>query len=205
MVRVLVGILALLVASGCASKPAPPPPAPPSATAPGPFTDRELAEELAKEGVGTPRGTPSIPPSRPGEELPTEIRQTPRGVVVSFRHVLFAFDSADLSARARLEIERMATVLNHPRAIERRVMVEGHADAIGTEAYNLALSRRRAEAVAQELVARGVRRDRLSVEGYGKERPVAPNTLVDGRDNPAGRALNRRVEAVVPSQEGAPR
>jgi outer membrane protein OmpA-like peptidoglycan-associated protein len=211
MVRVLAGILALLLASCCASKPAPPPEpaqlpsAPPSTAGPGPFTDQELVQELAREGVGTPRESPSAPPSHQGEELPTEIRQTPRGVVVTFRHILFAFDSAGLSARARLEIERMAAVLNHPRAIERRVMVEGHADAIGTEAYNLALSRRRAQAVAQELVARGVRRDRLTVEGYGKQRPVAPNTMPDGRDNPAGRALNRRVEAVVASQEGTPR
>ena len=58
---------------------------------------------------------------------------------------------------------------------------------------------------AQELVARGVQRDRLAAEGFGKQRPVAPNTLADGKDNPAGRALNRRVEAVVQVTEGAPR
>jgi len=203
MARVLAGILALLAVSGCASKPATPPRAPASVPAgqPAPFSDRELVDELTRQGLGTPSDTPATPPARSGEELPTEIRQTPRGVVVTFRHVLFAFDSADLNARARLEVERMATVLNHPRALVRRVVLEGHADAIGTEAYNLDLSRRRAEAVAQELVARGVRRDRLSVEGYGKQRPVAPNTLPDGRDNPEGRMLNRRVEAVVPTPE----
>lgn len=205
MVRALAAVAALaIVASGCAQKPAPatpvaeapPPAATPPAPAPGPFTDRELAEELARQGVGAKQQGETAPP-QPGQELPTEIRQTPRGVVVTFRQVLFAFDSAELGPQARREIERMAFVLNHRQAVERRVMLEGHADSIGSRAYNLALSRRRAESVEQELIARGVRRDRLSAEGYGEARPVAPNTFPDGRDNPAGRALNRRVEAVV--------
>jgi outer membrane protein OmpA-like peptidoglycan-associated protein len=150
-----------------------------------------------------PKDAPTAPP-KPGEDLPTEIRQTPRGVVVTFRNVLFAFDSAELTPQARREIERMAFVLNHPQALARRITLEGHTDSIGTEAYNLDLSRRRAASVAQELVARGVVRDRLTVDGLGKQRPVSPNTTPDGKDNPAGRALNRRVEAVVQT-EGASR
>jgi outer membrane protein OmpA-like peptidoglycan-associated protein len=153
-----------------------------------------------REGVGVAKDAPTVLP-RPGEDLPTEIRQTPRGVVVTFRELLFAFDSAELNAKARREIERMAFVLSHPQAVARLVVLEGHADSIGTDAYNDDLSRRRAEAVAQELVARGVRRDRLGIESFGKRRPVAPNTLSDGRDNPPGRALNRRVEAVVQKPE----
>jgi outer membrane protein OmpA-like peptidoglycan-associated protein len=189
------------MAGGCASKPAAPRVATPASP---PFTDRELANELVRQGVGVPKDGPTTPP-RPGEDVPTEIRQTPRGVVVTSRYVLFAFDSDALSPQARREIERMAFVLNHPRAAARRIMLEGHTDAIGTEAYNLDLSRRRAEGVAQELMARGVQRDRLTAEGFGKQRPVAPNTLADGKDNPAGRALNRRVEAVVQATGGAPR
>jgi outer membrane protein OmpA-like peptidoglycan-associated protein len=193
------------VAAGCASQPPAPKVATQAAPAPAaPFTDRELAEELVRQGVGVSRDAPSTPP-KPGEDVPTEIRQTPRGVVITFRNVLFAFDSSDLTPQARREIERMAYVLNHPQAATRRVTLEGHTDAIGTEAYNLDLSRRRAEAVAQELVARGVQRDRLATEGFGKQRPVAPNTLAEGKDNPAGRALNRRVEAVVQLTEGSSR
>ncbi len=211
MIRALAALVVLgVMVGGCAPQPAPPvaappppPPAPPAAQAPGPFTDKELADELAKQGVGVPKDAPTTPP-KPGEDLPTEIRQTPRGVVVTFRNVLFAFDSADLTPQARREIERMAYVLNHPQAIGRRITLEGHTDSIGTEAYNLDLSRRRAASVAQELVARGVVRDRLTVEGIGKLRPVSPNTTPDGKDNPAGRALNRRVEAVVQT-EGASR
>jgi outer membrane protein OmpA-like peptidoglycan-associated protein len=202
VIRVVTALAVVAVmAGGCASKPAAARVAKP---APPPFTDRELADELVRQGVGVPKDGPT-PPPRPGEDVPTEIRQTPRGVVVTSRYVLFAFDSDALSPQARREIERMAFVLNHPRAAARRIMLEGHTDAIGTEAYNLDLSRRRAEGVAQELMARGVQRDRLTAEGFGKLRPVAPNTLADGKDNPAGRALNRRVEAVVQATGGAPR
>lgn len=189
-----------LWASACATRPAAEragAPAPPAAAEPSPFTDRELMDELARQGVG--QETPA------GEELQTEIRETPRGVVITFRQVFFAFDSADLTPVARQEVERMAAVLNHPRAIERRIALEGHTDAIGTEQYNLELSRRRASAVAQEIVARGVRRDRLTVRGFGKQRPVAPDTLPDGTDNPAGRARNRRVEAVLQPSAGSTR
>jgi len=206
MIRVLAALAVVtVIAVGCASQPAAPrvaTPAPPAA--PAPFSDRELADELVRQGVGVPKDAPTTPP-RPGEDIPTEIRQTPRGVVIISRNVLFSFDSDALTPQARREIERMAFVLNHPQAATRRITLEGHTDAIGTEVYNLDLSRRRADGVAQELVARGVQRDRLSAEGFGKQRPVAPNTLPGGRDNPAGRALNRRVEAVLHVMEGAPR
>ncbi len=199
MIRVLAALA--VIAGGCASQPAAPRVATP---APPPFTDRELVDELVRQGVGVAKDAPTAPPG-PGEDVPTEIRQTPRGVVVTFRYVLFAFDSAELTPQARREIERMAFVLNHPQAAARRITLEGHTDAIGTEAYNRELSRRRAEVVAQELVARGLQRDRVNAEGFGKQRPVAPNTLTEGKDNPAGRALNRRVEAVVQLTGGAPR
>jgi OOP family OmpA-OmpF porin len=91
----------------------------------------------------------------------------------------------------------MARVLTQPRALGRRITVEGHADGIGSTAYNLSLSRRRAESVARELIARGVRRDRIAVAAFGEARPAAPNRHPDGSDNPDGRARNRRVEAVV--------
>lgn len=207
MIRVLAALAVVaVIAGGCASQPVAPrvaTPAPPTApAAPVPFSDRELADELVRQGVA--KDAPTTPPG-PGGDVPTEIRQTPRGVVVTFRDGLFAFDSAELTPQARREIERMAFVLNHPRAAARRITLEGYTDAIGTEVYNRELSRRRAEVVAQELVARGLQRDRVNAEGFGKQRPVAPNTLTDGKDNPAGRALNRRVEAVVQLTGGAPR
>ena len=83
------------------------------------------------------------------------------------------------------------------QAKSRRVSVEGHTDSIGSDAYNQKLSERRAENVAGTLEKDGVSAQRVTVKGYGKRYPVAPNTTPDGADNPAGRAKNRRVEVVI--------
>jgi outer membrane protein OmpA-like peptidoglycan-associated protein len=187
----------ILLATGCAKTPgAAPAPAvspAPTATAPAPppFTNQELADELRRQGVGVPG-----PGQSPSEQIP-EITETPQGVTITLPHTLFAFDSFDLDAKARRVVERIAYVLNHPRAANRVVVLQGHADSIGTEAYNLALSRYRAETVARELIGQGVRRERVTVEAYGETRPIAPNKHPDGTDNPAGRAKNRRVEAII--------
>lgn len=89
MIRVLAALLVVAaIAGGCASQPAAPkvatsaPPPEPAPAAPAPFTRRELADELVRQGVGVPKDAPTTPP-RPGEDVPTEIRQTPRGVVIT--------------------------------------------------------------------------------------------------------------------------
>lgn len=125
-----------------------------------------------------------------------DARETERGVVVNLPDVLFAFNRAHLTAEAWSQAAHIATVLKQ-RAQDRRVSVEGHADAIGTESYNFILSQQRAKAVAQALSAEGVREARLTTHGYGEKYPVAPNTSADGSDSPGGRAQNRRVEVVI--------
>jgi len=73
-------------------------------------------------------------------------------------------------------------------------VIHGHTDSVGDAQSNLTLSRRRAEAVRAELVRLlGATSVSFEVRGFGEARPVAPNR-VDGRDNPEGRARNRRVE-----------
>ena len=72
-----------------------------------------------------------------------------------------------------------------------QVAVLGHTDAVGSDAYNMALSRRRAEAVVAALEARGVAASRLRALGFGKRQPVASD------DTAAGRARNRRVEILI--------
>ena len=76
------------------------------------------------------------------------------------------------------------------------IQVEGYTDAKGTDAYNDDLSLRRADAFASALKEHGVGVD-ITTHGSGEKNPVAPNETSDGQDNPAGRALNRRVEVVV--------
>jgi OOP family OmpA-OmpF porin len=79
-----------------------------------------------------------------------------------------------------------------------RVEVAGHTDSIGSDAYNQKLSEHRAKAVYEYLTSNGVDAGRLvGPVGYGKSRPIAPNTNPDGTDNPEGRAQNRRTELNV--------
>ena len=100
--------------------------------------------------------------------------------------VNFAHASAELDPRSRGTLDQVAaSLLAWP---EVRVEVGGHTDSTGNDSYNLALSRRRAEAVRDYLVGRGVPATRLTARGYGETEPIASNADKDGR----GR--NRRVE-----------
>jgi OOP family OmpA-OmpF porin len=107
-------------------------------------------------------------------------------VPIVFRNVNFAFDSAELDEEARKALnDQVVAVLRDNPVV--RVRVIGHTDSVGTEAYNQALSERRAQSVANYLFSRGVVRDRLETAGRGESDPVAPNSV------DAGRAANRRV------------
>ncbi len=74
--------------------------------------------------------------------------------------------------------------------------IEGHTDAIGSDAYNMKLSEARATAVRDWLAARTIVPAATPIKGYGKTNPIAPNKTSDGRDDPEGRQKNRRVEVV---------
>ena len=126
------------------------------------------------------------------------MRQTETQTIVELASdVLFAFDSARLTAEAEAALRRTAELA--AQAESGRITVVGHTDAVGEDVYNLALSRRRAEAVAQWLAASGgVPADRLHAEGRGEAEPAAPNATTDGQDDPEGRARNRRVVVAIP-------
>jgi outer membrane protein OmpA-like peptidoglycan-associated protein len=103
--------------------------------------------------------------------------------------VLFEFDRANLTPVARQTVERIAERIGSGSG---PVLVEGHTDALGSDAYNLRLSLRRAETVTAALGDLLPAGRTLRARGYGESRPVEPNT-VGGDDNPRGRAKNRRV------------
>jgi outer membrane protein OmpA-like peptidoglycan-associated protein len=107
---------------------------------------------------------------------------------------LFDFDRAEVRPEADVALEEVAQRVS---AARKRVMVEGHTDAKGSEGYNQTLSERRASAVRLALVERGVSDAHLIIRGFGKSRPIAPNEHADGSDDPDGRQKNRRVEVVI--------
>jgi OOP family OmpA-OmpF porin len=77
------------------------------------------------------------------------------------------------------------------------IIITGHTDSVGTDAYNISLSQRRANAAKTFLVSKGLVSNFITTVGKGESSPVAPNTTANGSDNPEGRARNRRVEIRV--------
>jgi outer membrane protein OmpA-like peptidoglycan-associated protein len=119
------------------------------------------------------------------EATTTEDSET---VVTLKSDVLFAFGKSDLPGSAQPKIAELVETL--PKGA--RLKVHGHTDSIGGTSANRKLSQERAEAVAAGV--RKARPDlRLDVRGFGESQPVEANTN-GGKDNPEGRALNRRVE-----------
>jgi outer membrane protein OmpA-like peptidoglycan-associated protein len=101
----------------------------------------------------------------------------------------FAHDAAEIRQEIHPELDRIAQVLG--RHSETMVRVEGHTDNVGTDAYNMDISYRRALAVANALVVRDIDPGRIQVLGIGRAQPVAAN------DTETGRQMNRRVEIKV--------
>jgi outer membrane protein OmpA-like peptidoglycan-associated protein len=114
-------------------------------------------------------------------------------VITLTADVLFEFGKSDLTPGARDEITDILDKI--PQGA--KVTVDGHTDPIGGDVINVPLSEARAQTVAD--VLREARPDlTLTVAGHSSHQPVAPNEI-EGQDNPAGRALNRRVEISFPS------
>ncbi|MDB6063338.1 MAG: hypothetical protein JWM78_3441 [Verrucomicrobiaceae bacterium] len=111
--------------------------------------------------------------------------------------ILFAHDKSDITDQYTGEVERAAKFLK--RYADVKAVIEGHTDSDGTDAYNLKLSQRRADAVKDSLVTRyNIDASRLSAVGYGESRPVASNATKDGK------AQNRRVVAVFQAETTVP-
>jgi outer membrane protein OmpA-like peptidoglycan-associated protein len=116
-------------------------------------------------------------------------KPTDRGLVLTLGDLLFSTGKAELNSGGGRKIDQLAQFLNEHK--DRRVEIDGYTDSVGTDAYNLDLSQRRANAVQSALAARGIDASRITTQGYGKEYPVASNT------DSGGRQLNRRVEVTI--------
>jgi outer membrane protein OmpA-like peptidoglycan-associated protein len=104
--------------------------------------------------------------------------------------VLFTSGSATLLPAAQLKLNDVADALTQQDP-ESTMVVEGHTDSQGSAASNQDLSQRRAQAVRDYLVSRGIAGDRVTSQGFGPSRSIADNASAEGRAN------NRRVEIVV--------
>ena len=153
---------------------------------------RDAVPPVAIEDAGTDEAP--VRPIRPpaGDDVVT-VAEVERALLDTglFRtsRVNFEFGRATLIPVSESVVATVGDVLRRYPAL--RVQIGGHTDAVGSDAYNLRLSRERAEAVVDALASLGIDRDRLEPAGYGEGRPIASN------ETETGRALNRRVEFTV--------
>lgn len=115
-------------------------------------------------------------------------KKTDRGLVLTLGDVLFDTGQATLKLGAYATIDRLAVALKE--SPERKVVIEGHTDSVGSDEYNQSLSERRAMSVQSALMQRGVSGGQISAAGKGEAFPVASNDIA------AGRQQNRRVELI---------
>ncbi|WP_234108771.1 OmpA family protein [Chryseobacterium sp. R2A-55] len=130
------------------------------------------------------------------ETLPgAEVERVGEGIKVTLKEnmVNFAFDKSDLQPLAKSNLDKLAEILkNNP---DTNINIYGYTDSKGTDAYNLALSDRRAASVKTYLISKGIASSRMNTMGMGEANPIATN------DTDAGRAQNRRVEFAITANE----
>jgi OOP family OmpA-OmpF porin len=163
-------LVALTLAAGCATQEAPKPaPAPEPKPAPAPAPAPQPVQEVKPAEAPKPK---------------------PVAEKVTFAaDVLFDFDKSVVKPEGKAKLDDLA---NKVRGINLEVVIAiGHADSIGSDAYNQKLSVRRAESVKAYLVSKGIEPNRIYTEGKGEKQPVADNKTREGR------AKNRRVEIEV--------
>lgn len=123
-----------------------------------------------------------------------KVERVGEGIEVTFESgLLFDYDSDRIRPEAAQNLSNLAGSLkNYPNT---NILIVGHTDSVGTEAYNQNLSERRAHSARNFLIAEGVPANRLQIAGRGELEPVAANATA------AGRQLNRRVEVAIYANE----
>lgn len=123
-------------------------------------------------------------------EKGVSIRREGNNLVLSMPElILFDFDKYEVKETIKPSLRTLARALKENKDI--RIKIDGYTDFIGSEGYNLELSVKRAKAIKFFLVSKGAIENNISIEGYGKQNPVATNATEKGR------ARNRRVEFII--------
>jgi outer membrane protein OmpA-like peptidoglycan-associated protein len=125
-------------------------------------------------------------------EAETEVHGTKTGSYLVLKNLFFDFDHYRLDEENEQNIDRLYMIMNQYPDLS--VEVVGHSDAMGSEAYNLELSLKRANSVVSYLANKGIARGRFISRGVGEMQNIAINENADGTDSPEGRELNRHVE-----------
>lgn len=128
---------------------------------------------------------PKLPPGATFNTVTLEIvYDLPQSVVLE--NLLFATGKSTIQTESFEMLDKLVDYLNRKEKV--RIRLEGHTDNVGSETSNLHLSERRAEAVKNYLISKGIPNDRLSSKGLGASKPIADNATSEGR------AQNRRTE-----------
>ena len=123
-----------------------------------------------------------------------KVERVGEGIIVEFSsNILFGFDQSTLSDDAKVNLDKLVTVLNHYPDTD--IELQGHTDSKGSESYNQALSERRASEVFYYLSQKGIAGTRMTIKGFGETVPKYNN------DTEEGRAQNRRVEFLITANE----
>jgi OOP family OmpA-OmpF porin len=160
---------------GCDGAAIPPPPPPPPAPAAAP-----------------PAAPPPPPPAPPPAPAPKPAAQK----VTYAADTFFDFDKYVIKPEGKAKLDDL---VDKTKGIALEVIIAvGHTDSIGTAEYNQGLSERRANAVKEYLVSKGIEKNRVYTEGKGEKQPIASNSTAEGR------AKNRRTEIEVVGTRAAP-
>lgn len=118
------------------------------------------------------------------------VERVGEGILITFNSGLqFNLNSYELQQTTRTNLDDLAKTLNKYEDTD--ILIEGHTDSSGEDAYNMTLSEKRADAVKDYLKSKGIKAGRIDTEGYGETQPLQTN------DTEAGRAVNRRVEVAI--------
>ncbi|MBB6461311.1 OmpA family protein [Flammeovirga kamogawensis] len=121
-----------------------------------------------------------------GKTLDIFLQRVEHGINITLNNIFFDSNKFDLEDKSNVELQRIIEFMQNNPTL--KVEISGHTDNIGTDKYNVDLSQKRAEAVVNYLIDKGVPKSNLVAKGYGKSKPVASN------DTELGRQKNRRIE-----------
>ncbi len=111
------------------------------------------------------------------------------GEKIILENIYFEFDKAALLSESFFELDKLHRLLLETPQLE--IQIEGHTDVVGNDTYNIELSQKRAAAVFDYLIKKGIDESRISYIGFGKKIPIASNNTQEGR------AINRRVQFMI--------